>query len=109
MIELVPLTTAAIFLAQGPRYGYPEIPPQEAQQNPCYMITAEGTGLDLTRLCQRPAQPSTQPITPSELPQILAPSGSGNTSTGRCVYPTDLAADGSRCGDRAETRRRGGR
>lgn len=109
MIELVPLTTAAIFLAQGPRYGYPEIPPQEAQQNPCYMITAEGTGLDLTRLCQRPAQPSTQPIAPSELPQILAPSGSGNTSTGRCVYPTDLAADGSRCGDRAETRRRGGR
>lgn len=109
MIELVPLTTAAIFLAQRPRYGYPEIPPQEAQQNPCYMITAEGAGLDLTRLCQRPAQPSTQPIAPSELPQILAPSGSGNTSTGRCVYPTDLAADGSRCGDRAETRRRGGR
>lgn len=107
MLELIAPVAAVIFIAQRPRYGYPEIPPQEAQQNPCYMITAEGAGLDLNRLCQRPTQPSTQPIAPSELPPILAPSGSGNTSTNRCVYSTDRAADGSLCGDRASTRRGG--
>ena len=103
---------SATVLAQ--RYGYPQIPPEEARQNSCYMITAQGSGLDLRSLCQKPPAPETQPIDPAELPEaIAAPPGTNlrnsSGSTNRCVYPDDIAADGSRCGGRASTQRTGGR
>ncbi len=105
------LLASAIINAQ--RYGYPQIPPEEARQNPCYMITSGGQGLDLRSLCQKPPAPETLPVDPAELPAAIAAPPStnlrGGGTDGRCVYPDDTAADGSRCGDRASTRRRGGR
>ena len=103
------LLASAVINAQ--RYGYPQIPLEEARQNPCYMITSGGQGLDLHALCQKPPAPETLPVDPAELPDAIAAPPDANLRGGstdrRCVYPSDIAADGSQCGDRASTRRRG--
>jgi hypothetical protein len=42
-------------------------------------------------------------------PAPTAPTSSGQMATGRCQNPDDRAADGSRCGRRASSERKGGR
>lgn len=88
----------------------------------CYAETNTPNTFDLTRLCGFVSTPSSVSTSPS----VSAPPSSnssyggasynrfsggsgGGTSTGRCNTPNDTASDGSRCGGRAASERRGGK
>ena len=82
----------------------------------CYAETDTPNTFDLTRLCGSVSAPSSV-STPSSSNSSYGgasynrfSSGSGGgTSTGRCNTPNDTASDGSRCGGRAASERRGGK
>ncbi|MEH2419714.1 MAG: hypothetical protein V7K48_01815 [Nostoc sp.] len=94
----------------------------------CYAETNTPNTFDLTRLCGFVSTPSSVSTSPSvSTPSSVSTSPSSNssyggasynrfsggsgggTSTGICNTPNDTASDGSRCGGRAASERRGGK
>lgn len=84
----------------------------------CYAETNTPNTFDLTRLCgfvstPTPSSVSTSPSSNNSyggasFNKFSGGSG-GGTSTGKCNTPNDTASDGSRCGGRAASERRGGK
>ncbi len=112
--------------------AYPAAP---RNSNPvCYMNTAQGATIDLTKLCGLAASPTSVSVlsantsSSSSVPlsgsyasgssgSFRHSSGSSGSSgsfsrssgsSGTCLNPDDRASDGSRCGDRAASVRSGG-
>jgi hypothetical protein len=89
-------------------YEYPAIEPDVNLL--CYVTTKTPTNFDLGRLCGFVAAPS--PVS-SNYSDGYSGGGSsypgGGSSSGVCNYPDDIASDGSRCGGRAASERRGGK
>ena len=97
-------------------------PAARRNSNPvCYMNTAQGATIDLTKLCGFAASPSNVSVLSANtyssssvpLSGSYASGSSGSFSrssgsSGTCLNPDDRASDGSRCGDRAASVRPGG-
>lgn len=83
----------------------------------CYAETDTPNTFDLTRLCGSVSTPSSVSAPPSSnssyggasYNRFSGGSGGGTSTSGRCNTPNDTASDGSRCGGRAASERRGGK
>lgn len=120
--------------ANAAPYPYPIVGHREAEDKVCFMHTQQGYSLDLTPVCgevalaseegddgaagldsdsnssvsgNSPALPNFAPATGTSIRS--RGSAGGSNSAGRCDYPDQIAADGKRCGDRAASRKPGGR
>ena len=105
----------------NPEYApYPIIPRERVERLRCHMITVEGYGLDLTKLCDDiPDMPLNHPYPPRQGVSSSSSSGGGgnggsggsggSSSGGNCPTASSTASDGSRCGGRASSERPGGR
>lgn len=102
---------STILIASVPQTGmesaleYRNYPESEAngQTFVCYAETNTPKTFDLSRLCGFEASP---------LPSTTGGGGgiaSSSSGSGKCNVPNDRASDGSRCGDRAASKRKGGR
>jgi hypothetical protein len=78
--------------------GYPVAP--ETKSLRCWAVLEPGQTLNLDSICLEPT-----PHVPASPGSI----GGSMTADGNCKNPDDRAADGSRCGDRAASRRKGGK
>jgi len=96
---------------------YPEVPASKPKPTYCWMtIYSQNRTLDLSSLCigKTPALVN-YPIMYTNIggnhPFVVEGSsaGVGGSGGGNCNVESDRAADGSRCGGRAASRRRGGR
>ena len=98
---------------------YPIIPRERTENLECHMITSEGLGLDLTRICDDiPDLPLSDYVgSPLSTGVSSSSSGGGGGSGGRgssggrggsCPTAESRASDGSRCGGRASSERSGG-
>jgi uncharacterized membrane protein YgcG len=97
-------------------YEYPAIEPEVNLL--CYVTTKTPTNFDLSRLCGFVGAPSSTSGGTS-FGGGNYPSGgtsfggssyrNGGASSGVCNSPSDIASDGSRCGGRASSEKRGGR
>jgi hypothetical protein len=106
----LPITVSVVLIASLHQPGfeqsldYYKYPNTDLNQNTpnCYAQTNNTRAFDLTRLCG---------FTPKTSPTGGGYSTSGGTppSTGVCNTPDDRASNGSRCGGRAASERKGGR
>lgn len=85
---------------------YRNFPATEYDSPFCYANTDSPKTFDLTRLCGGIASPASF--------NGGGTSGGGSnygasTGSGKCNYSSDTASDGSRCGGRAASRKRGGK
>lgn len=78
----------------------------------CYVEAANGTILSLESLCGQGSGTSDaggSSTSSSSSSSSSSRSSSSGSSSGNCDTPDDIAADGSRCGERAASVRAGGR
>ena len=95
----------------NPKYApYPIIPREQGERLRCHMVTVEGYGLDLTKLCDDiPDMPLNYSYPPRQGVSSSSSGGSGGGSGGgSCPTASSTASDGSRCGGRASSERPGG-